>query len=123
MTHLYQFYDNWVARTLNGNTFRSRLDIFAETRNGFRELFYSDDDAGVRQRFADARPIPVYSCWNGMIAMDPRPFIAIRQDGKFRKGKAPVRFRPAKRNENECGEFVVTASSSGQNSALLTDVL
>jgi hypothetical protein len=97
-----KFYDNWVSRTLNGNTFRSRLDIFSEMRNGLRELIYSVDDTTAKQRFADARPVPVYSCWNGMIVMDARPFVAIGPDGEFRKGKAPVRFRPAKRRKGEC---------------------
>jgi len=97
-----KFYDNWVSRTLHGHTFRSRLDVFSEIRNGLRELFYSDDDSAARQRFYDARPVPVYSCWNGMIVMDARPFVAIRTDDVFRKGKTPVKFRPANRRKKEC---------------------
>lgn len=84
-------------------------------RDGLRELIYSGDDTAARHRFGDARPIPIYSCWNGMIVMDARPFVAIRLDGKFRKGKAPVRFRPANRRKGECGKlapFVLPYSRS-----------
>ena len=94
-----------MARTINGNTFRSRLDILASIRDGFRELFTSSDDATARRRFIDARPFPVYSCWNGMIVMDARPFVAIRPDGELRKHKMPTKFRPAMRHKRECGEL------------------
>ncbi|KAF8321691.1 hypothetical protein DL93DRAFT_2163286 [Clavulina sp. PMI_390] len=78
-----KFYDNWVARSLNGNTLRSRLDPFAEVRNGIHELFYISNDWESKARMIAARPIPVYSCWNGMTALDARPFLGLRPDEDY----------------------------------------
>lgn len=109
-----QFYDSWVSRTLNGNTFRARLDAFAEFRDGLKELFQADwlsyfsftkSDRAAKGRFDDARVIPVFSCWNGMIALDSRPFLGIGLQGED-LGDRTVRFRGARREQKECGEFL-----------------
>lgn len=79
------FYDVWVARQLNGDSF------FEIKENGEWhrqwELFHNDPpnqaryDAGV--------PVQVFSCWNGGAVFSAQPFL----DGE-------VRFRD--RNEGEC---------------------
>ena len=48
-----------VARTMNGNMFRARLDIFSEARNGVEELFRDKGDRPSRERFERGLPIPV----------------------------------------------------------------
>ncbi|KAK4054223.1 hypothetical protein OIV83_001249 [Microbotryomycetes sp. JL201] len=71
-----KFYDNWVSRDLNGNMLRPRMDIFAELRDGVRELFDRPGAEAYRERFLHGLPVPVYSCWNGMLALPAAPFRA-----------------------------------------------
>jgi len=95
-----KFYDNWVSRSLTGVTLRSRLDVFAESRDGLLELFSEYEDLEYRDRFRAGRALPMYSCWNGMIALDARPFLGITVDGGVARDK--VVFRGARRRRHEC---------------------
>ncbi|KAF8344345.1 cryptococcal mannosyltransferase 1-domain-containing protein [Cantharellus anzutake] len=110
-----KFYDNWVSRSLSGNTLRSRLDLFAEIRDGIDELFYASEDVQWKAMFREAKPTPVYSCWNGMMALDARPFLGIgpgESVGRRRKGdgdgdgqsRKKVMFRGGDRQKHECRE-------------------
>ncbi|GAA6010288.1 hypothetical protein JCM11491_006250 [Sporobolomyces phaffii] len=112
-----KMYDSWVARTMNGNMLRSRLDIFSEARDGVEELFGQDDDRPSRERFERGLPVPVYSCWNGMIALTAEPFrttgvnprVHDRVGPSLQAGQNPFRpvkqapkFRSALRSQGEC---------------------
>lgn len=73
-----------------------------------------DDDEAIpydmelesRTRFRRGLPLAVYSCWNGIVALDAKPFLGIGVDGE-RSGTvaldAEVRFRGAARKKQECG--------------------
>lgn len=75
---------------------RSRIDLLGEFRNGFKELFDQPGDEVSRDLFASGKPIPVFSCWNGMIALRAKPFI---EDG--------IRFRGIARWSSECGRSIL----------------
>lgn len=96
-----------VSRSIQGSMFRPRLDILSEQRDGVRELFDdpSDVDAWSRERFRAGLPLPVYSCWNGMVAFDARPFQSALSlpDAPVASGQGdgPLRFRSAF-NTDEC---------------------
>ncbi|KAL8292290.1 hypothetical protein RQP46_001756 [Phenoliferia psychrophenolica] len=83
-----------VGRTITGDMFRSRFDIIAETRDGIVELFDQAGSEYSRDRWLAALPVPVYSCWNGMVAMSAAPFRG--DDGPA------ISFRSALASENEC---------------------
>ncbi|KAF8523703.1 glycosyltransferase family 69 protein [Hysterangium stoloniferum] len=74
------FYDNWVARDINGTALE----------NAPFELVFHDEDSS--ERFQRHLPIQVQSCWNGIAVLDPAPFYA----------PPHVRFRMAKILEGEC---------------------
>ncbi|ORY89834.1 cryptococcal mannosyltransferase 1-domain-containing protein [Leucosporidium creatinivorum] len=69
-----KFYDNWVSRTITGDMLRSRFDTLAETRDGIDELFDQPGSEFSRDLFSKGLPVPVYSCWNGMLALPAAPF-------------------------------------------------
>jgi alpha-1,3-mannosyltransferase len=74
------FYDNWVARDINGTALENAP---------FESVFHH---AGSADRFQRHLPIQVQSCWNGVAVLDPGPFYA----------PTPVRFRMARLAQNEC---------------------
>ncbi|BGP25225.1 GDP-Man:alpha-1,3-mannosyltransferase, glycosyltransferase family 69 protein [Rhodotorula toruloides] len=116
-----KFYDNWVSRSLSGETLRARADILSEWRNGLDEIFDQPGEERWKKRWNRGLPVPVYSCWNGMLALDVTPFtstsIAPRYDPSSslplasRKSwrrppplvvSAPARFRSALKSPGEC---------------------
>ncbi|GAA5978762.1 hypothetical protein JCM5350_004814, partial [Sporobolomyces pararoseus] len=112
-----KMYDSWVARSLNGNMLRSRLDIWSEARDGVQELFNLKEDILSKKRFQRGLPIPVYSCWNGMIAMTAEPFKTTGVNPKVYERNGPSlhegqtmfktvrqvpRFRSALKSQGEC---------------------
>ncbi|KAK4054656.1 hypothetical protein OIO90_003468 [Microbotryomycetes sp. JL221] len=90
-----KFYDNWVSRDLNGNMLRARLDVFAELRDGVKELFDQPGAEAYRERFLHGLPVPVYSCWNGMLALPAAPFQSTPE-------KPAVEFRSAFNKPGQC---------------------
>ncbi|GAA5851658.1 hypothetical protein JCM8547_001164 [Rhodosporidiobolus lusitaniae] len=117
------FYDNWVSRSLTGHMLRPRFDVWAEWRDGMKVLWDHPREAYSRKRFEKGVPIPVYSCWNGMLALDALPlassFPSPRYAGpadengevgerRWKRTKPvqtsdkPTRFRAAFRREGEC---------------------
>jgi hypothetical protein len=66
--------------------------MFGELRDGVRELFHWDVDTTYLVRWRAALPLPVYSCWNGIIALKARPFLPTTVPGghgfAFRNGNA-----------------------------------
>jgi hypothetical protein len=74
---------------MEGFPLRPRVDMFGELRDGVRELFHWDSDSTYLVRWRAALPLPVYSCWNGVIALSAKPFLPPAQGGhaiKFRAG-------------------------------------
>lgn len=82
------FYDVWVARGINGDSF------FEIPPDGSWDrawhLFWND--AHAKARLAAARPFQVFSCWNGATAFSAAPLL----------GPKGVRFRDVHRGE--CGQ-------------------
>jgi len=74
------FYDNWVARDINGTALENAP---------FERIFHHEPSSSLFQRHL---PIQVQSCWNGIAVMDPAPFYS----------PPHVRFRMAKIMEGEC---------------------
>ncbi|GAA5885769.1 hypothetical protein JCM5296_000139 [Sporobolomyces johnsonii] len=112
-----KFYDNWVSRSISGNMLRARLDVFAEARDGIAELFDQPGEEPSRDRFRRGLPVPVYSCWNGMLALTAEPFRTTDVNPRasqrvgptgagggvgIRAAQAPTRFRSALRSLDEC---------------------
>ncbi|KAI9029234.1 cryptococcal mannosyltransferase 1-domain-containing protein, partial [Hyaloraphidium curvatum] len=75
------FYDSWVARDLSG-------DVLAVPKIWYRDRFLGDPLG--RARFERGLPVQVWSCWNGISALIPHPFLL------------GLRFRAAKPNGTEC---------------------
>ncbi|EGO01270.1 glycosyltransferase family 69 protein [Serpula lacrymans var. lacrymans S7.3] len=74
------FYDNWVARDINGTALENAP---------FENIFH---DPASSERFQQHLPVQVQSCWNGIAVLDPAPFYT----------PPYVRFRMAKLMEEEC---------------------
>jgi alpha-1,3-mannosyltransferase len=74
------FYDNWVARDINGTALENAP---------FEKIFHHTDSA---QRFQRHLPVQVQSCWNGIAVLDSKPFYSPPQ----------VKFRMARITEGEC---------------------
>ncbi|GAA5822402.1 hypothetical protein JCM10212_006831 [Sporobolomyces blumeae] len=112
-----KMYDNWVSRSIRGNMLRARLDVWSEARHGVDELFQGEGDEPSRDRFLHGLPVPVYSCWNGMLALNAEPFLSTqvnprssRQEGphdaeggkRVHSSSTAARFRSALRSEGQC---------------------
>ncbi|KAL4072175.1 glycosyltransferase family 69 protein [Scleroderma citrinum] len=74
------FYDNWVARDINGTALENAP---------FESVFHDPDSS---ERFQQHLPIQVQSCWNGVAILDPAPFYT----------PPYVRFRMARLADGEC---------------------
>ncbi|KAI9513522.1 CAP59-like protein [Russula earlei] len=74
------FYDNWVARDINGTALENAP---------FESIFHDDPSS---MRFQQHLPVQVQSCWNGIAVLDPAPFYQPKR----------VRFRMARITEGEC---------------------
>ena len=81
------FYDVWIARGLNGDTF------FEIPPNGSWDLawdiFWNNPTA--LERLWTGKPFQVFSCWNGAAVFTARPFL-----------ESAIRFRAARGENNEC---------------------
>ncbi|KAM0748920.1 hypothetical protein T439DRAFT_327427 [Meredithblackwellia eburnea MCA 4105] len=93
------FYDNWVTRSLSGRTIRPRFDLLRPFKNGINQLFSDPGEEPYKARFEKGLPLPVYSCWNGMIAVDARPFSGISLTGERVE---PLLFRMGHSESGEC---------------------
>ncbi|UNI22182.1 hypothetical protein JDV02_008093 [Purpureocillium takamizusanense] len=82
------FYDVWVARTIQGDSF---FDIPADGNwnSAWNLLWNADED--IRSRFYSNRPFPVFSCWNGAVVFGAT---VVLEHG--------LRFRGAKADSGEC---------------------
>jgi alpha-1,3-mannosyltransferase len=76
------FYDSYVARAINGDTF-FEIPFPDVSWDRATDLFWNEPVA--RGRFARHRPFQVFACWNGAVVFDARPVVE--------KG---VRFRAAR---------------------------
>ncbi|KAI0088202.1 capsular associated protein [Irpex rosettiformis] len=74
------FYDNWVARDINGTALENAP---------FESIFHRPHS---QDRFQRHLPVQMQSCWNGIAIMDPAPFY----------NPPHVKFRMAKITEGEC---------------------
>jgi len=99
-----------VTRTIEGWPTRPRVDIFAELRDGIRELFHWDATTASLNRFRAALPLPVYSCWNGMIVLNARPFLPSSipsssptdSTSTLIEGGHGIHFRNGRTDQGEC---------------------
>ena len=83
------FYDIWVARAINGDTF---WEIPAD--GGWRyasNLFWNHSTS--RQRYDEHKAFPVFACWNGAVVFSAKPLIHNK-----------IRFRRSKPGECYAGE-------------------
>ncbi|GAA5897802.1 hypothetical protein JCM6882_000101, partial [Rhodosporidiobolus microsporus] len=119
-----KFYDNWVSRSLTGRMLRFKFDIFSDWRDGVKELFDQPGEEYSRARFGKGLAVPVYSCWNGVLALSAAPFLSSSVSPRYqqstlplssgvedenwqrtspvRAGSGPVRFRSALSAQGEC---------------------
>ncbi|GAA6025035.1 hypothetical protein JCM10207_008648 [Rhodosporidiobolus poonsookiae] len=116
-----KFYDNWVTRSLDGRILRARMDLLSEWRDGLKELWEQPGEEYSRARFEKGLPIPVYSCWNGMLAMTAEPFLTTGTAARYnsidtvdwspsdtwarrrpQKVSEPTRFRSGSDSPGEC---------------------
>ncbi|GAA5876074.1 hypothetical protein JCM3774_004497 [Rhodotorula dairenensis] len=113
-----KFYDNWVSRTIKGGMLRARTDVFSEYRNGLDELWDQPGEEYSRDRFRQGLPVPVYSCWNGMLSLTAAPFVSRAPSPRYAsfppprtatwsrpppvQVDRPTRFRSALNNMGEC---------------------
>lgn len=74
------FYDNWVARDINGTALENAP---------FESVFHRPHS---QERFQRHLPVQMQSCWNGIAIMDPAPFY----------NPPHVKFRMARITEGEC---------------------
>lgn len=87
--HMLTFYDVWISRTMDGETFIMVPPGPAQWRFA-DDLFPYDDLA--RARYAQRRPFQVFSCWNGAVALSAQPFL-----------QKQIEFRRANKHVGECG--------------------
>ncbi|KWU44009.1 hypothetical protein RHOSPDRAFT_34438 [Rhodotorula sp. JG-1b] len=113
-----KFYDNWVARSIKGDMLRARTDVFSEFRNGIHELWDQPGEELSRNRFRQGLPVPVYSCWNGMLSLTATPFVSNSSAPRYASFPSPrtsswnrpppiqfsrpTRFRTALNHAGEC---------------------
>ncbi|KAI4192481.1 MAG: hypothetical protein LQ348_003144 [Seirophora lacunosa] len=65
------FYDCWIARGMNGDTF---FEIPPDgTWDRAWDLFWNNNEA--RTAVLTGRPFQVYSCWNGAVVFTAKPFL------------------------------------------------
>ncbi|KAL1889067.1 hypothetical protein Sste5346_009132 [Sporothrix stenoceras] len=83
------FYDVWISRSMDGETFIMVPPGPAQWRFA-DDLFPYDDVA--RARYAQRRPFQVFSCWNGAVALNAQPFL-----------QKQIEFRRAHKHVGECG--------------------
>jgi len=86
-------YDRWVIRSMTGHPYYEHgaiQDYWDSPRLVPPPMLPHPEDAKERERFGRRLPTQVFSCWNGMAAMDARAFYPPRN----------IRFREA-RNDPE----------------------
>lgn len=84
------FYDQWVARSISGNSF-FYIDPATANWDHARELFF-DDPVGS-ERFKNNRPLQVFACWNGGVVFGARVMV-----------EGGIRFRDGYEGECRMGE-------------------
>ncbi|KAK2023550.1 alpha-1,3-mannosyltransferase CMT1 [Colletotrichum zoysiae] len=74
------FYDSWISRTINGDTFlpipdrTPKGEQWSDVVNMFWNHPYSQD------RYRSRKPLQVFACWNGGVAMTGEPFLRKKLD-------------------------------------------
>ncbi|KAK1843286.1 alpha-mannosyltransferase cmt1 [Colletotrichum chrysophilum] len=74
------FYDSWISRGINGDTFlpipdrTPKGEQWSDVANMFWNEPYSQD------RYLSRKPLQVFACWNGGVAMTGEPFLAKKLD-------------------------------------------
>ncbi|KAK4132151.1 glycosyltransferase family 69 protein, partial [Trichocladium antarcticum] len=82
------FYDSYVARAINGDTF---FEIPAPSVSWARAAALFWNEPVARRRFAAHRPFQVFACWNGPVVFTARPVV-----------EGSVRFRGPRAERGEC---------------------
>ncbi|WAQ92675.1 hypothetical protein PtA15_17A157 [Puccinia triticina] len=73
-------------------TLRPRLQILTEYKDGYAAICGAKESKVFQARFHNVLPVPVYLCWNDIVALAPAPF----------RGPKGLTFRAADRLTNEC---------------------
>ncbi|KAL0933191.1 alpha-mannosyltransferase cmt1 [Colletotrichum truncatum] len=74
------FYDSWISRGINGDTFlpipdrTPKGEQWSDVANMFWNEPYSQD------RYLSRKPLQVFACWNGGVAMTGEPFLSKKLD-------------------------------------------
>lgn len=74
------FYDSWISRGINGDTFlpipdrTPKGEQWSDVANMFWNEPYSQD------RYLSRKPLQVFACWNGGVAMTGEPFLSRKLD-------------------------------------------
>ncbi|KAK2729968.1 alpha-mannosyltransferase cmt1 [Colletotrichum kahawae] len=74
------FYDSWISRGINGDTFlpipdrTPKGEQWSDVANMFWNEPYSQD------RYLSRKPLQVFACWNGGVAMTGEPFLGKKLD-------------------------------------------
>jgi len=92
----FGFYDVWVSRDLNGNKLRNYYPYFI--------------DRNAQNRVINGENIRVFSCWNGVAIINPKPFYKV-PNLVFRDGKSI--------KESECFYLCHDFWKDGYNKILL----
>ncbi|OAV98881.1 hypothetical protein PTTG_25549 [Puccinia triticina 1-1 BBBD Race 1] len=80
----------WSSTTRK--TLRPRLQILTEYKDGYAAICGAKESKVFQARFHNVLPVPVYLCWNDIVALAPAPF----------RGPKGLTFRAADRLTNEC---------------------
>ena len=99
----YNFYDTWVSIDLDGNGLKARFPFF-QNKEGQDLITYH-------------KPIRVFSCWNGVIAIKGSPFKNKRIQFRHRLNNSLPKYKintPIKKYfESECTYFHIDMHSLG----------
>ncbi|TDZ22869.1 Alpha-1,3-mannosyltransferase CMT1 [Colletotrichum orbiculare MAFF 240422] len=77
------FYDSWISRGINGDTFLPVPDRTpkGEQWSDVANMFWNAP--GSQNRYLDRKPLQVFACWNGAVAVTGEPFL--RRELDFRR--------------------------------------
>lgn len=93
------YYDVWVGRTVDTGDLFYPMDPSLEKWQPSSDVFA--DSPASRKAFDSLEPFPVFSSWNGLAVLDPRPLLGSSSPA-FSSNTRGVRFRSASADAHEC---------------------
>lgn len=83
---LLTLYDIWVARDLQGQLlsgwYVSSLSL-TRTRKSWAHRYPYAAGTRAQELVRAGNSFPVYSCWNGIVALSAEPFVSVRSSFQF----------------------------------------